>query len=140
MINSANYARSCMRNKEDSFTAVIVYPEISTVTIDLLNQGLYSIEFDYDFNLIKVATKDDSYNYSGSYIIDAVESNVLQIKTGKSEILIQVNVVDDTTATIKVALYDRNHKPVNYYRIVFYQSTVNDRIQKRVVVEERDNI
>ena len=140
MINSATYARSCMRNKENSFTAVSVYPDISTATIELLNHGEYSIEFDYDFNLIKVATKDGNYNYSGNYIIDSVESNVIQVKESESSILIQVGIVDDTTASINVSLYDRNHKLINCYRIIFYQSQVNGKVQNRVAVEEIDNI
>lgn len=137
MINSNRYARLCYRNNKNGFTAIRVMPTISTVICELLNKGEYNLEYDKDLSILKVATKDDNYNYSGSYILDVLENSVLQAAAGDSSIMVEIAVVNEIVA-LDVTLYTGRHEKIATYRITYYESVLNGIPNNRIAVEEKN--
>ena len=140
MINSTNYSKVVLKNNIGSFTTVIVNPDSSSVCFEISNSGIYRLHYESDSQLLKLIVKDSLYQFSGAYCIDTVESNMIHVHESDSSILVKVGLMNDEAKvdSFKVALYDRSGLPVAYYLVIFYESTVNGRIQQRISVEEKN--
>lgn len=140
MINVTNYSKVVLKNNIGSFTTIRVNPKASTVYFEISNSASYQLMFESDAKLLKLIVKDSLYQFSGAFCIDAIESNMIHVHESNSSILIKVGIMNDEIQvdSFKVVLYNKDELPIAYYLIIFYESTVNGRIQQRISVEEKN--
>jgi len=140
MINSTNYSKVVLKNNIGSFTTIRVNPKGSTVYFETSNSALYRLMYESDAKLLKLIVKDSLYQFSGAFCIDALESNMIHAHGATSSILVKVGLMNDEAKvdSFKVALYDKDDFPIAYYLVIFYELTVNGRIQRRISVEEKN--
>ena len=139
MINSTNYSKVVLRNNIGSFTTIRVNPKAGTVHFETSNSALYRLVYESDAKLLKLIVKDSLCQFSNAFCIDAIESNMIHAHETDSSILIKVGIMNDEARvdSFKVALYNKDDFPIAYYLVIFYESTVNGRTQKRISVEEK---
>lgn len=96
--------------------------------------------YESDSQLLKLLVKDSMYQFSGAYCIDTIEGNMINVQESNSSILVKVSIMNAEASvdSFKVALYDKDALPIAYYLVIFYESTVNGRIQQRISVEEKN--
>lgn len=140
MINSTNYSKVVLRNNIGSFTTIRVNPKDNTVHFETSNSALYRLAYEPDAKLLKLIVKDSLCQFSGAFCIDASESNMIHVHESDSSILVKVSIMNDEAKvdSFKVALYDKDDFPIAYYLVIFYESTINGRIQQRISVEEKN--
>jgi len=65
---------------------------------------------------------------------------MIHVHESDSSILVKVSIMNDEAKvdSFKVALYDKDDFPIAYYLVIFYESTINGRIQQRISVEEKN--